>query len=222
MAALQSCASFKIPRWLRIDSLDKIEETLPSKTDCSRVFWISADAPKSHPEVLNADGSSSEEAFLEEGQKLIDDYFENVIQKKGMATPKDKKTFVEDIYKLATRHNQVVGKWLIFPRNSTEVDEKWRVIAKETIQGNLGHSAKVNPLSPGATCVICIYCSDFNDKDTCEKVLRRLEKIGFKISSPFKADAVTKLGLTTAEYRRLQISGCWGLHYDLIGKSPKW
>ena len=162
-------------------------------------------------------------SFKKEGNEIIDTYFSDVIKKKGVATPEEKKQFMSDLYQLATRYGQVTGKWMVFPRAGYETDRKWRIIARDTIEGNLGCSAKVNPCRPGdKNSVICVYCNDFNNRAVCEKVVRRLEEIGMKIQSPFKADAITGLGLYREDYQKLQITGCWGLHYDLIGKSARW
>ena len=200
---------------LRLNEEDEKDEELPTKS-------VSIDDKEDETNSSEEDEDNLS-PFEKEGKEIIDTYFSDVIEKKGKATPEEKKQFMSDLYQLATRHGQVTGKWMVFPHAGYDTDRKWRIIARDTIEGNLGCSAKVNPCRPGdKNCVICVYCNDFNNRAACEKVVRRLEEIGMKIQSPFKADAITGLGLYREDYQKLQITGCWGLHYDLIGKSARW
>ena len=232
--------------WIVVKSVKDIDKNLPTKVDPRKVCWICAYSPSfqlekeleileiqdKNQESFEQDSSLSEEeegvgagssdeddklsTFEKEGREIIDKYMSDVVSKKKRASAEDKKQFVSNLYALATKHGIVSGKWLVFP-STKHIDRKWRLIARETLRDNLGNAAKVSPCSEEYKSVICVYCEDFNDKPACEKVVRCLEELGIHISAPFKADAITRLGLYREDFQKLQIIGCWGLHYDLIG-----
>jgi hypothetical protein len=81
-----------------------------------------------------------------------------------------------------------------------KVDGVWDLIAGDVEGGNLGPSAKVatarpNPHSRNPKVrLICVYTSDWRDKDDVRRVLRRLRAIGFQERLSYKTDDDTMAG----------------------------
>ncbi|KAL0480598.1 hypothetical protein AKO1_006781 [Acrasis kona] len=87
--------------------------------------------------------------------------------------------------KIATVFCWKFGKWVIH-RNRDQIDEAWKLVATALIQKKLGVSAKVSTLSQAysvnkeaKTFIICVYNSDFDNKDEIDKNRKVLKDIGF-------------------------------------------
>lgn len=92
----------------------------------------------------------------------------------------------------------VVGKWLIFVLRE-HVDGVWRNVKRATEDGSLGFAAKVSTSRPSsynsAKHVICVYTSDFRNKNDVARVLAGLRNIGVGGKLSYKTDQATLNGV---------------------------
>lgn len=90
------------------------------------------------------------------------------------------------------------GKWLIFP-TLKEVDKVWKKIQKATESGELGFASKVSTMAPTRydpnTKCICVYTTDYRNKEDVLKVREALRKLGFKNVLAYKTDEATERGI---------------------------
>jgi Domain of unknown function (DUF1917) len=88
------------------------------------------------------------------------------------------------------------GKWLVFVYLA-DVDRWWGTISRAVRAGRLGPSAKVatavpSPLSTNPRVrLICVYTSDWHDKDDVRRVLRGLRELGISWGLSYKTDEAT-------------------------------
>jgi len=101
----------------------------------------------------------------------------------------------ESIDKIAGDHRITVGKWLIF-RPPELIDELWDEIAKLTVAGELGVSAKVSTArTAGKSHVICVYTADYFDFEDVTGTRQRLRELGVNEQLYYKPDMYTYLGI---------------------------
>ncbi|KAH6844891.1 hypothetical protein B0I37DRAFT_170661 [Chaetomium sp. MPI-CAGE-AT-0009] len=117
--------------------------------------------------------------------------------KKDVASERGKT--IEDLRDLAGACNIVEGKWMLFPE-SEHVDEVWAKIATATANNELGIAAKVEPrVQAKKDRLVCVYTSDFRDKDDVARVLNRMRELELVRPSGrqiyYKSDAWTLLGI---------------------------
>ncbi|MFX0210139.1 MAG: putative phosphothreonine lyase domain-containing protein [Candidatus Hodarchaeota archaeon] len=131
-------------------------------------------------------------------------------EKSGFVIPLDDEELivpfdVEAIDKLAVKSGIRVGKWLVYKERS-DIDRFWEIIAKATINGILGNSAKVSTKQLGSDRhVICIYTDDYLDLDDVNRVRDELDTLGFTERLCYKPDIYTYLGIY---YRTTPLSAC--------------
>lgn len=90
---------------------------------------------------------------------------------------KEREAAIQDLRTLAADCNVLSGKWMLFPEPDT-VNEVWRAVAHATARNELGIVAKVDTrASSGKERLICVYTSDFRDKDDVARVLNRLRQL---------------------------------------------
>ncbi|MCG3253831.1 MAG: DUF1917 domain-containing protein [Candidatus Heimdallarchaeota archaeon] len=102
----------------------------------------------------------------------------------------------ENIDEIALNKGPLSGKWMVFERES-EINQIWLIIAKATINGELGIASKVSTAltSKGKSYVICVYTVDYFDEESVNRVRRRLSELGIKQSLRYKPDIYTLLGI---------------------------
>jgi hypothetical protein len=89
----------------------------------------------------------------------------------------ERRETIEDLRDLAAACNIVTGKWMLFPEPEC-VDEIWAKIAIATVNGELGIGAKVETRVQGKKDrLVCVYTSDFRDKNDVARVLNRLGEL---------------------------------------------
>jgi hypothetical protein len=100
---------------------------------------------------------------------------------------------------LARKHNLLCGKWMVFVKTS-HVDEIWKIIAKATVQGLLGHTSKVATSMKGSeiTHVICIYTSDYLD-------LEERKNVALALKGALKNTEVKRISYKPDLYTHLKI-----------------
>lgn len=112
---------------------------------------------------------------------------------------------VEELDKLAQESGILIGKWLIY-RNSSEINAVWKTIAKSTINGELGISAKAGTAKQSKRRhVICAYTSNYLDLVDVMRVREKLEELGFVEKLCYKPDIYTYLGIY---YKTTPLSPC--------------
>ena len=95
-----------------------------------------------------------------------------------------------EVDKLAEQFNVVSGNWLVFI-SSDEVDNLWERIAKSTLSGTLGNSAKVSTRSeedPDSKHVICVNNADYRSIDEVNRVRDELRRLGVTQRIAYKPD----------------------------------
>ncbi|EAQ92211.1 hypothetical protein CHGG_00446 [Chaetomium globosum CBS 148.51] len=89
----------------------------------------------------------------------------------------ERRELVEDLRDLASACNIVTGKWMLFPEPE-RVDEIWAKVAMATVNGELGIAAKVaTRVEAEKARLVCVYTSDFRDKDDVARVLNRMREL---------------------------------------------
>lgn len=70
-------------------------------------------------------------------------------------------------------------QWLLFS-SADEVDAIWKVVARGTVQGDLGIAAKVVPDEGDSSRarVICIYTKNFTDIEDIRRVAKQMKELG--------------------------------------------
>jgi len=112
---------------------------------------------------------------------------------------------VDAVDELAVKSGIRVGKWLVY-RVRSEIDVVWEIIARATIDGDLGTSAKVSTNRQGNDRhVICVYTADYLDLDDVNRVREKLDALGFTERLCYKPDIYTYLGIY---YRSTPLSAC--------------
>ncbi|KAH6649651.1 hypothetical protein F5144DRAFT_616753 [Chaetomium tenue] len=89
----------------------------------------------------------------------------------------ERRELVEDLRDLAGACNIVMGKWMLFPEPE-HVDEIWAKVAMATVNGELGIAAKVaTRVEAEKARLVCVYTSDFRDKDDVARVLNTMREL---------------------------------------------
>ncbi|XP_078000892.1 UPF0696 protein C11orf68 homolog [Glandiceps talaboti] len=102
------------------------------------------------------------------------------------------------IFDLAKAHDVLNGKWLMHMDPGFKTDHAWEMVAKATVQGQLGCSAKVSPFDPTkpySRHVICVYNNDFTDKQAVYELEDKIRSVGIKCHLSYKPDVYTYLGI---------------------------
>ena len=206
--------------WYFVKSKEDLKSHLPTMEATFKYAWIGVQS--SNPKAAKEDENPLRLVeFQRAGANAVQRYKRDVLFKKGKASQEDKKQFVQEIYDIAAEYRVTSGKWLLFPKRE-QADEWWTLIATAVLEGKLAANIKISPCPPGKkTAVICIYCN-FTDKSVCKETLDYLKELGMRVTAPYKADALTHLHLYSSDFKELQISGCWSMHYDLIGRAAKY
>ncbi|CAG8958633.1 hypothetical protein HYFRA_00009950 [Hymenoscyphus fraxineus] len=119
---------------------------------------------------------------------------------KAINVEKDK--IVKEILDTAVEFHCTSGKWMIFC-DQVEVNEVWSVVARATINNELGIAAKVAPFDGDIekSRLMCIYTKDFTDMEDVNRVVQKLKSLGLVVlkGKPiyYKCDAYTYLGINS-------------------------
>jgi len=134
------------------------------------------------------------------------------------------------IIELAKSKHVTSGKWMVFPKPD-HVDNIWATIAKATMEGRLGSSAKVQTdhRSPKPERLIGIYTHDFSDVIDVKRVLKEMKRLGLvkgeADSRPiyYKCDAYTYLDIQSNNEYKLKASmyNSRDLFHDMASKDHK-
>ena len=89
----------------------------------------------------------------------------------------ERRETIEDLRELAGACNIITGKWMLFPEPE-HVDEIWAKVAIATANDELGIAAKVETrIQEKKARLVCVYTSDFRDKDDVARVLNRMGEL---------------------------------------------
>lgn len=152
-------------------------------------------------------------ALLRRGQELLHEYEnESAVlraahDKSGAKTTAPltrqlnpmRKELEGNLLSLARETGVTDGKWMLFPEVD-RVNEVWGAVAMAMEKGELGEAAKVatdDGSGSGHARLICVYTSDFDDKQDVKRVLSKLVDLGLvgkgSRSIYYKSDAYTHL-----------------------------
>ncbi|KAI0542421.1 hypothetical protein GGR58DRAFT_249402 [Xylaria digitata] len=125
-------------------------------------------------------------------------------------TRKAGKDAAKDILDLAKSLRVTCGKWMLFCA-VFEVNDVWAIIAKATVNNELGIAAKVatkSNVDQRTERLICVYTADFSDKKDVTRVARRLKQLGLAKDKPlyYKPDAYTYLGIASGNRWEIRAS----------------
>ncbi|GAA5907885.1 hypothetical protein JCM8208_001976 [Rhodotorula glutinis] len=208
----------------------------PSSADTSVGPWIFVRIPRSDDKHKMADELNEDDpahvTLTAEGKPLIDALMEKLDdikatapvranKAKGLRSQKDLReeaytTFKADIKELAQKHNVLDGKWLFYP-SPENVDFVWSKIVHAIVDedGPLAktgavHCAKVatTPMGDGdrSSHVICVYCDDSFDEQAVGDVFKVLVNDLGQVSSSYKPDVLTVLGIDSKHASGLPVS----------------
>ena len=185
-----------------------LENTRPSQTSTSECAWIQV-----HNQVRNSPGYEDPLAAAGLSMEETPKYraalakVERIIARTNRVFASDKATCVAEILNTAVARGETTGKWMLFANRET-VDDTWEEIARATVAGKLGCSAKVSTsqTSGDGRALICIYVEDFSNKKEVKRVLQGIIALGFFVSKGFKPDIFTTLGIYGGNKWRLQTS----------------
>ena len=116
-----------------------------------------------------------------------------------------RKQLERDIFNLARKKGVTSGKWMLFPQPQ-DVNRVWSLVAQATVEGELGHAAKVatDDGSGDRARLICAYNEDYANEAEVRKTLECLVRMGL-VERPgpaktnrgiyYKADAFTWLDI---------------------------
>ncbi len=93
---------------------------------------------------------------------------------------------------MARECNEMSGKWMVFEKQTKNMDDKWCKVKMALARRSLGPAAKLS-LNKGDR-VMCIYTASFEDERDVWRVLQSLHSIGI-YPTTWKADIVTYIGL---------------------------
>ncbi|KAF2773659.1 DUF1917-domain-containing protein [Teratosphaeria nubilosa] len=184
--------------------------------------WVWVASAKIRRSPLKQEGKTDTNAFREGGFELLAVYdskkarFENDNPNKPPGTItrylRPYREQLEDgLHALAVKTGTTCGKWMIFPKID-KLPRTWRLVAKATAQGRLGHTSKCATYDPNDTKderVICVYTYDFTDTTDVRKVLDGLAELGLvdgHFGIYYKCDAYTYLGIKSNNPYKLRAS----------------
>ncbi len=102
------------------------------------------------------------------------------------------------------------GKWLLFVPFQ-KLDQTWKLIAEETVAGQLGieskaATAKPNPIAKNSWIkVVCVYTYDLSDVEDVMRVRKRLRTIGFEKKLSYKTDQATEQRIYSTGNNRVSL-----------------
>ncbi|KAJ3062882.1 hypothetical protein HDU98_001292 [Podochytrium sp. JEL0797] len=170
-----------------------ITDHCPTNTTIFDAEWIQVESPR-HPQPLPLPTDPATQSRY----NTILSQIANKIAAGQKISKAEKHTAQKQILETARTRSDTCGKWMLFP-SAEEVNDTWSKICRATAAGALGCSAKVattDPNSPhGPRYLICVYCPDVFDEAYLERVLRELKGMGFVVTSAFKPDVFTALGI---------------------------
>ncbi|KAI9330070.1 hypothetical protein BDR26DRAFT_871779 [Obelidium mucronatum] len=190
--------------WNKISPIGEFIETFkPNVVTVYQAHWIQVEHPGYTP--MTKDHMPTARDFATLSYDSIKARCSNQISETKRITAAQKQKAIEDILALATVKGDTCGKWMVFT-DDYNVGRVWSLICTATAKGELGHTAKVatkNPAGNSSNYLICVYCPDFNDVNTLELVLRRLKELGISVTTGFKPDVFTAIGLYSGNEWRL-------------------
>ncbi|KAI1338084.1 hypothetical protein F5Y15DRAFT_130707 [Xylariaceae sp. FL0016] len=107
----------------------------------------------------------------------------------------------KDILGLARELRVTCGKWMLFC-SVANVNDTWEVVAKATVNNELGIAAKVAPKSNvdnRLERLICVYTADFSNTKDVKRVADKMKQLGLArgITLYYKPDIFTYLGISS-------------------------
>ena len=106
---------------------------------------------------------------------------------------------LQTITELAHMHKVLTGKWLFHVTTGLKVNHVWEIVARTTVNGELGTSAKVSPYEgkqgESYRHVVCVYNDDFTNTEEVLALENKIRACGIKFQLLYKPDAFTHLGI---------------------------
>lgn len=167
------------------DFLSRLPPSSGKLEDCGP--WIFVSNPTYDPHATREDIRG----VKEEGNKLLEDFENEQTSIEDKMSEKTKNAIgrkigplrtqlASNIYAMGRKKGVTAGKWMLFLPEK-DVDRVWRQVVEATIQGDLGHAAKVasnDGSGESRSRLICVYNEDWEDKMSVKKVVGHLHRLG--------------------------------------------
>lgn len=212
--------SEKMAKQLNESLEDFLSRLKPSTTTIESGPWIWI----ANPHASNRHLYRNQPRFVDEGNSLLGVYMsrkvkleeENPMAAVATITRKlkpEREWLEESLLDLAKKFSVTNGKWMLFP-TPKKVDEIWATVARGTLEGRLGSTAKVATDAGDGKPerLICVYTEDFSDVKDVRRVLKEMRRLGLVSSEKgakwiyYKIDAYTYLGITSENDYKLKAS----------------
>ncbi|NHJ48445.1 MAG: DUF1917 domain-containing protein [Asgard group archaeon] len=163
-----------------------LEDNLPSKY--TKGFWILVFNQKSFADKKKKKKIGRVASFRKKGEVVEVLYKNNAI--------KTFKLTHKNLDFIAKESNKLIGKWLVY-ESPSKIDQLWLKIAKATIDGELGITAKVSTALSEIKehFVICVYTENYFDLEDVNRVRDKLTELGITQTLYYKPDLYTYLGI---------------------------
>ncbi len=186
------------------DWMEFIKPSLLSTNDCAWIQVESSDEKyKTDAKSSACSDSNPEWSFSSKEYQPALDKISQLVNSGNRVPSSAKNECVQSLVETAKKQRCTVGKWILFVP-PTQADETWDKVARATISGQLGSSAKIAPAKNKYDDVVCcIYVEDFSCRHDVQRVLKGLFDLGFKVKSGFKPDFYTYLGIYAKNKWRL-------------------
>ncbi|RHY87170.1 hypothetical protein DYB37_010370 [Aphanomyces astaci] len=150
--------------------------------------WIWVPGPQ------RADHQINDETRLQctaELRAIVDEWSDRLEILPPPLVPTEARKVSANMFSLAKRCNYGSGR-LLLSVDSNQVDDAWKAVARATVQGKLGYSAKVSTRTTSDQHVLCVMLDCFWDEANVRGVLEQLSSLGLHVTA-FKPDIFSVL-----------------------------
>ena len=94
------------------------------------------------------------------------------------------------------------GKWMMFVGHEY-ADDTWKNVSRAIKEGRLSYYGKMSTIAMNLGTfpyVLCVYISDYRDRESAIVLREKLRDMGFKRKIYFKRDSMTQAGISGSEF----------------------
>ncbi|KAK8720788.1 hypothetical protein OTU49_013103 [Cherax quadricarinatus] len=147
---------------------------------------------------------------------------ENLLEAWNTLEESGRQVNLQEISKLAKMFSVTSGKWMVHADVGGKADFFWKLIVKGIVGGQIpSNTAKISAVSPDERKqVICVYNSDFTNKQEVCLLEKGIRNIGLKCGLSYKPDVYTHIGI----YRNNRWNLCPTIYksvYDILAEESK-
>ena len=184
-----------------------LDKTCPSKWSSQECAWIQVENTNPSSPGYHSDrgGDENSHRFYRRAYMPALDKLHAMIQVGKRIPQKEKDACVASLLETAKAQGYTVGKWMLFVPSS-RAKGVWNKVARATVLGSLGCSAKISPAANAQeTVVCCVYVQDCTIHQEVKRVLLELrDNLGLEVTCGFKPDFYTDLNIYQKNVWRLK------------------